>query len=683
MNKKLYIPTTTLNFNNILSSESVSPKAFYPLRSFGYPRWIPIAENPFENSIILYEYCCSFDIPKSNFENHPLLIEITMNELEQKYLKNVSKGIYLYDQTIYLDPWNTKFIFFSEDERKITLSMSESSFETKLIRLYEKKMIVEKPVHVYSTIQIKDVDTINKQAIEKDYQFNKMKGLFFGYYIGALFATTKDSLKKMNVLRDIKNTFAAILSGFNNEATTIQLGNLNRYLDFLLKDTSLFKRIVNLTNNEVLTTEIIKEIISDYGHIENIESLNNLLRKLKDEKVNDNKNASIEWIDSLISIQKQLMSKENKPVSTSYGEIVIQNYHIHFISDSLFVEKKYKELYLFLIDKVLCSHQYNGKISSFKKSFADDITINAKAFYGKEWDNSSAKMILNSLRRHISGEEFIYDWNNSLFSSIASIVKNGDDWHNLLRYMQTHEQNDYRLTFSMYGCLNGFANLTREFTDCLFNKDSKYVAEVYKEYYKQFLGKELDINKSSEIKGLEDAIKKVTDYGYSNIPEDLKIIFNNNDFNGLSKDAQIYYINEIQKLYLGKIDKRFITLIKNLTYPKTKTIWKKIVKRLESLINNRESQNKINSMERSLFTKVFLDDFEYLQSNKDFRGLVRNISDWEEDLKWFIEAHNSTHEDNKFYKDKSKDNKTVIKQFVFFKKQKYKCTEDFLRRTYL
>ena len=33
--EKIYIPTTTLNFNNILSTESISPAIFYEKRGFG------------------------------------------------------------------------------------------------------------------------------------------------------------------------------------------------------------------------------------------------------------------------------------------------------------------------------------------------------------------------------------------------------------------------------------------------------------------------------------------------------------------------------------------------------------------------------------------------------------------------------------------------------------------------
>ena len=53
METKLYIPTTTRNFQNILSSESISPKSFYKERKFGDNRWYSIPENNMENVILI------------------------------------------------------------------------------------------------------------------------------------------------------------------------------------------------------------------------------------------------------------------------------------------------------------------------------------------------------------------------------------------------------------------------------------------------------------------------------------------------------------------------------------------------------------------------------------------------------------------------------------------------------
>lgn len=51
---RLYIPTCTLNFNNILSSESISPLGFYARRGFGNKRFYPVFANDKEQVILLY-----------------------------------------------------------------------------------------------------------------------------------------------------------------------------------------------------------------------------------------------------------------------------------------------------------------------------------------------------------------------------------------------------------------------------------------------------------------------------------------------------------------------------------------------------------------------------------------------------------------------------------------------------
>ena len=96
--KKFYIPTSTLNFNNILSSESVSPKAFYARRGFGYSRWTEIPENNVDNAILLYEKPFRFVRPESDMEDHPMLIEVYADE----DFPSIKNGIFYTDHTIYL-----------------------------------------------------------------------------------------------------------------------------------------------------------------------------------------------------------------------------------------------------------------------------------------------------------------------------------------------------------------------------------------------------------------------------------------------------------------------------------------------------------------------------------------------------------------------------------------------------
>ena len=161
--KKYYIPTSTLNFNNILSSESVSPKAFYYKRGFGYSRWTSVPENGFDNAIVLYETIKAFDRPLSELEDHPMLIETNIND------DDIAQGNgFLYcNKTIFFSPTSTRFLFFSESDRRIALSMSENSLESKLLKLYSKRIdVVNKPHETYQPIVTEEPCSLNETQLE-------------------------------------------------------------------------------------------------------------------------------------------------------------------------------------------------------------------------------------------------------------------------------------------------------------------------------------------------------------------------------------------------------------------------------------------------------------------------------------------------------------------------------------
>ena len=146
--KTYYIPTSSQNFNNIFSSESISPKGFYERRDFGYSRWISIPENPLNGAILLYSEPKMFARPKSDEEDHPMLIEIQTDEEFPILFDSVHYSQY----TIYLDPWHTRVYFFNENDKTIALSLSDSSLETKMLRLYRNRILVKMFDSSYNTL---------------------------------------------------------------------------------------------------------------------------------------------------------------------------------------------------------------------------------------------------------------------------------------------------------------------------------------------------------------------------------------------------------------------------------------------------------------------------------------------------------------------------------------------------
>lgn len=443
----LYIPTTTLNFNNILSSESISPRAFYERREFGYKRWTPIEENNNDNAIFLYDSLPIFERPDNGLEDHPLTVQVTIDENQ---VKEISDGIYYSAKTIYLDPWHTRFIFQSELDKRTTLSMSDSSSETKLLRLYRNHMDTRKGEKKYN-IPVEHDIKLNEEEIYHDFSLNRIKGLLYGYYIGANMSLRKEDVEDIASMRELQDILSSIQSSDDHIPSLAQRERLHNILG-----VSIFLYGTEISNGQMLAR---------------VES-------------------------SLLQLEHIANSKEEMLLPDSH-EIEVVNSQI----SSAHTIQNDKELSLFkawtnfLFSFNSCN--YNGKISTVNKELSDELTVIAKTVYGDEWEGSHAKSFLNNLRRHIRGEAFEEKWNNGLLSSLASVLTHGDDWHKLLMFMQSKGMYDYRIAFAIYGALNGFANLTRDFTDLIFNKSSEYIAQTYKEFYKQIFGIELKISKGN------------------------------------------------------------------------------------------------------------------------------------------------------------------------------------------
>lgn len=451
---KYYFPTTTLNFNNILSSESISPADFYPARGFGYRRWEVLDEHQARAFIVLYDELRYFERPESDQEDHPLLVEM---ELEDGFeVERIPSGekIYLCWKTIYLSPANTTFIFFSEQDRRVAWSLSLHSLETKLVRLYQERLKVLdcRPTERYSfpfPIRIPEE--------KKDFRVDRLKGLLYGYYVGGLLSSSISRVREINQLREIENVFSAIQSNIGGGATGSQIGQLKR-----------------------LNTKI------DYEPY---------LKELTNNKNAPEENKAILWIKEQIKACQSQMDNERSEhaIKPESKELVVSNYRVSFISPDRIPDEKERKLFTVWVEKVFCSPQFDGKISTNREALSDRLTMAALQFVYVNDEQNPAIVFLEKLRRHVRGNAFDAAWKNGLLSSVAAVLVAGEDWTKLLRYMQGKEMTDYALAFTMFGCLNGFAALPRDFTDVLYDQEPHYVSAVYEEFYRQLFGKQINV----------------------------------------------------------------------------------------------------------------------------------------------------------------------------------------------
>lgn len=422
---KLYIPTTTLNFDNILSSESISPKAFYEKRGFGYKTWETVDENNLENGIVLYKQPFSFTRPDNGFDDYPMLVEMEVNQNEcDRFVKCEDWG-YIVNHTLYLTPVTSRFIFFSSEHENITISKAKINPEVKSLALYVKRFDVKTFPKMQRQIEVEDVETVNTEALKSDFHLNKMKGFMYGYIIGRIRSLSKDDVDDLQCFYDLGKRSASRISGLSEEENDELLRWKKLHASAM--EWIVFLEMKGNKKYSVFDEKGVPEIKTDGVKLQNI------------------------------------------------------NCHVSNIAE-----------YKMLVNDVFLSEKYNGKIDVFKCDLAKDVREKTKSLYGNEWENSGIQTYLDAMCNYVVGEMFTQPWADGVLSSITAVIMKGGNWEGLFRFMVSKGMCDYRYAFGLYGALNGFANLTRDFTDILFASENKqYTWNVYKEIHRQLTGVEL------------------------------------------------------------------------------------------------------------------------------------------------------------------------------------------------
>lgn len=479
--KKLYIPTTTLNFNNIMSSESISPRTFYRERGYGYRTWYTLSGRDPDNAIVLFDKPFSFSRPASDVEDHPLLIEVQINE----ELPEKQKGVFVCDHTIYLSPWRTKFILFNEADKSTMLSMQVGSLETKMVSLYAKRIIViEQQENGIIPEGIEDIP-LNKDLLEKDVLFNKLKGLLYGYYIGALLSVSKELTYEYKRLYELYDIFSSVASSAEKRPTEYQKERLDSIFREENKNIPVVKELAAIKGmSESMLNEVIQVLLRNNTQPPQYLVASNFLTDISHTGKDGR---AFSWIKEKLGTLDKDIRQSAKKISVHDEEIIISDGKLSKIKAA-----EDESLVRAWIDDVISKSEFNGDIQLSNKKLSDELTRKAKDICGSEWEGSEAREKLNRMRRFIAGQERIDNWDNGDISSMSSVLLKGDEWDKLLDFMRRKGMNDCRLAFAFYGMLHGFASLTRDFTDILLSgEDKRYIADVIKEINGQLLGDDL------------------------------------------------------------------------------------------------------------------------------------------------------------------------------------------------
>lgn len=455
-----------------------------------------------------------------------------------------------------------------------------------------------------------------------------------------------------NILREIRDILAAILASFDHQATERQKERLQYLYSRIQPEIPFFSKLKGLIPEDgPLFNAVVSLVREEYGYIRGELNADSIIKRLIATSTgNEVKNPVIEEIDHHIKQTESVIWQKSKPVLIEDEQIVVKDGRLVQIKTLSGTDKV---LYMAWINDVLSKDEYTGKTSTFKDTLSDDVTIKSKEVYNDgEWKGSYPEITLNALRRHTRGENFEHMWINDVFSSISALIISGDDWIKLLQFMQSKEMTDYRIAFSMYGTINGFANLPRDFTDILLNRasrenynerNSQYVAGVYKEFYKQLFGRDVVNSHNLNTKDKDNLSVYENEGGVAGSVSSiqLKMDASTNEFNsmmnelylkcpGAKKDEPLY-----EDLFRrnGGLTEEFVDAVKReKTFKNGRGVQKGVKGALDKMLQQTiKAKNPIVS--ECIQNQTLFSDEEYKQqinlstlpSLRCFQGLRKNV----------------------------------------------------------
>lgn len=529
---KLYIPTCTLNFNNILSSESISPLGFYARRGFGNKRFYPVCANDKEQVIILYSKYPRFEIEENDLENYPMVIEIETDDYKDGFFEKAKEhdGVetYLCYHTINLNPFHCRIYFNSYQERQGVLSKAEQSLENKFYKLYAPNIDVKPKEKKTFFCVAKDLFTQSEKDdflwnpsyvnfkiknepinVSRDVLLDRIKGFIYCYLIGANSSVSNEVGKLKALSRKLRNTLSAVVNSPDKRPTQAQddailngIREFNEIYSSIDEDTIWNKNLLELKlsdNPQGLSTKDAKNLLHYWGVYDAF--CNKLpLRRVYDanelwsclEYVSPETFSRV--IDNMNSTIRKLEAKDNAQREKYAIEELLNvddNLSLHIL-DTSYQSSFYKNL---ICSQFMAEYksvmEENGVEEPLAQAYNGGMIL--RNMLGDKWDSNPASAYVGALLNHFQ-ENSAFDLfaiENDVLSSFAAFCQKGDNIDRLVEYLVQVGFCNYKLAYGIYGATRGFTSLPKTFTSVLINGNKDYYQSFASNVWRMLNGIEI------------------------------------------------------------------------------------------------------------------------------------------------------------------------------------------------
>ncbi len=487
---KYYIPTSSLNLDNILQAESISPYSFYAQRKSGYRSIEILSEFRTIDYLLLFKKPIRFTINDPNRYNFPMLIEIE-DDMQLKDLRDIGKGVYVYSETLYLTPWNCRIFFFSEEAYNLTTINTKNN---KSIKFYNKYQIIP----TVKSLRLEEFPQISYEEIgantvkSKEFQLDKEKGLLFGYLLGENLSVSSDLAHLNRVTQELYDMLSTVIANpkyfLNFKDKLNQLLNEYQLIDFVEKEN---ERVFNDNLNRDLEhcgilRSAFNKLLKKWGEDISDSISEQLSTKWKCKKLPKlDKSVSSAQCQSLIMEIESRTQNQNKEFKRNKQQPTFDLIDLNDSSINITNAPSLSIAINYVINNKLTNEQLVANRSRICVELINVIKKNYINKYGEEVWHRELRDYFNALYEHIKNIKSPFDLNsikNAEFIAVAAFLLYGDNIANYLNYLRKNEVVNYAYPLMLWGVLSGYMEMNRDILYEVLTQDN------YRNIYDKLLG---------------------------------------------------------------------------------------------------------------------------------------------------------------------------------------------------
>jgi hypothetical protein len=485
---KYYIPTSSLNLDNILQAECLSPESFYAQRLSGYTSLEQLEQlRPFRQ-IILFGFPISFTINDPGRYNYPVLIEFEGTNQDLDFV-NLEEGVYLCNHTIQITPSNCRIFFFSDSAYNLTVVNTKSN---KTIKYFEKYPVYpSSPFRHCSELKVPTNITSMELGINEETFTDKAKGALYAWMLGLKSSVNQELAKKINLSQSLYNILTSL--GKNPDS----FSKFKPNLDSLLEQFESVDEIEKI-NKETYDANFEKEFGPRFGFLKL-----GFVHILKKWDCWDYVNAKLcnKWnchflpdTDGLTSsqdflslrteienrTQKSLASYQSRIDFTDLSKVSLSNLSVT-ISDAPLVSIALK----CIIDNGwTCKYLMANRLEAYKTLMSKVFAYLKNSMGEESWDNSRERTYINELYAFLydPSRSFKLSFPNKELEAISAFLVRGNSYSDIVSYLKVNEIEDYSLPLVLWGTLCGYMDMNRDYLEGILSQS------VYNKVYRMLFG---------------------------------------------------------------------------------------------------------------------------------------------------------------------------------------------------